>query len=1171
MEAAETARTGVIRAKSLIEKVYGVRCPLMHSRALKALIFTLVLCGVSYASEDEHEVSFQREVLPLLSRSCFPCHGPDAGTRKAKLRFDMREDAVKERKGTRAIVPGLASESELFLRVTDELDPMPPEGHGAPLTTAEVDTLRRWIDEGAPYLPHWSLVAPTRPDVPSAPSFRVNKSPIDRFVDQALEERALTPNPSADKSALLRRISLDLIGLPPTLEEHEAFLADKSPQAFERVVDRLLASKSYGEHWASMWLDLARYADSKGHGSDPLRQIWRYRDWVIEAFNSNKPFDEFTIEQLAGDLLEDATLDQRLATAFHRNTMVNTEGGTDNEEFRVLAVKDRAKTTAQVWMAMTLGCCECHDHKYDALSQEEFYSFYAIFNQTVDADADDDSPRIETPTLDQQRALNDINVRAEAARDELEVASAPGTSSRMAWDQELSELAEAWQPASLKSAGAANGTKLELVGPLEAIANGASPAVDTYTIELALPPGPIRGLRIDALTGSDGSGPGRAGHGNFVLNDLRATLIQPKAEVSTARFVRIENPGPQRILSLAEVEVFSAGINLAPSGVARQSSVAHSGPAKLAIDGDTNGDHFAGSVTHTGTEADPWWELDLGSEHAIDSIKLWNRTDGGQEARLRRCHVILLDEERAPVWHTRVVDAPRPSVSLKTNATETELGFSLAMADFEQSGWEISKAIDLDPGSASGWAISPQMGEDHVAAFSFLEQVSTTQGSSLRLELTQVFGTEHTFERLRFFTTALNPTLVADELLAAAEAEEPTEQQEELLRSSWQEAAPEAAELRERIALIEAEREGIKGQLTPVMIALDADKQRKTHRMVLGNFLQPAEEVHAQTPACLPSIPAETPTRLDLARWLVSEEHPLTARVTVNRFWSRLMGRGFVSTEEDFGTQGSQPTHPELLDWLALEFIESGWNVKTLLKQLVMTETYKRSSLVTAAGLSHDPLNRWLGRGARHRLTAEAVRDQALFVSGLLNDKLYGPSISPPQPPGLWRAAFNGTQYAPTMGEARHRRGLYVILRRTIPHPSMVAFDAPSRELCTSRRHLTNTPLQAFVTLNDPVFVEAAQSLARRIIKAGGDSAHERARYGLRLCLLREPTPSQVSTLEKLYETELAHYELAADEALAASTDPLGPLPSGVLAAEAAAWTIIASALLNMDSFLVRS
>jgi hypothetical protein len=1169
MEAPEGARASAIRADPLIEKVYGVRCLLMHSRALKALIFTLALCGVSHASEDAGEVSFQREVLPLLSRSCFPCHGPDGGQRKAKLRFDLREDAVKERDGMRAISPGKAEESELFLRVTDELDPMPPEGHGAPLTPVEVGTLKRWIDEGALYLPHWSLVAPARPDVPSS---RVDKSPIDRFVDRALKERALTPNSSADKSALLRRISLDLIGLPPTLEEHETFLSDKSPQAFERVVDRLLASASYGEHWASMWLDLARYADSKGHGSDPLRDIWRYRDWVIEAFNSNKPFDEFTIEQLAGDLLVEPTLDQRLATAFHRNTMVNTEGGTDNEEFRVLAVKDRAKTTAQVWMGMTLGCCECHDHKYDALSQEEFYSFYAIFNQTVDADADDDSPRIETPTLDQQRALNEINVRAEAARDELKTASAPGTSSRMAWDRELSELAEAWQPASLKSADAANGTKLELAGQLEAIASGASPAVDTYTIELALPPGPMKGLRIDALTGSDGSGPGRTGHGNFVLNDLRATLVQAKAKVPTARFVRIENPGPQRILSLAEVEVFSAGINLAHSGETRQSSVAHNGPAKLAVDGDTNGDHFAGSVTHTGTEADPWWELDLGSEHAIDSIKLWNRTDGGQEPRLRRCHVILLDEERAPVWHTRVVDAPRPSVSLQTNASETELGFSLAMADFEQTGWEISKAIDLDPGSASGWAISPQMGEDHVAAFSFLEPVSTTEGSSLRLELTQAFGTEHTFERLRFFTTALNPTLVTDELRAAAEAEDPNEQQEQLLKSSWQETAPEAADLRERIALIEAEREDIKGQLTPVMIALDADKQRKTHRMVLGNFLQPAEEVHAQTPACLPPITAETPTRLDLARWLVSEEHPLTARVTVNRFWSRLMGRGFVSTEEDFGTQGSQPTHPELLDWLALEFIDGDWDVKALLKQLVMTETYKRSSVVTAEGLDQDPLNLWLARGARHRLTAEAVRDQALFVSGLLNDKLYGPSIYPPQPAGLWRAAFNGTQYAPTMGEARHRRGLYVVLRRTIPHPSMVAFDAPSREQCVSRRHLTNTPLQAFVTLNDPVFVEAAQSLARRIIKEGGDTVQERVRYALRLCLLRDPTSGQVATLENLYDTELGHYRLSgAAEALAASTDPLGPLPAGVEAAKAAAWTIIASVLLNMDSFLVRS
>ncbi|MDE0892303.1 MAG: DUF1553 domain-containing protein, partial [Planctomycetota bacterium] len=1000
---------------------------------------------------------------------------------------------------------------------------------------------------------------------------RVDKSPIDSFVDQALAKRALTPNPSADKSALLRRLNLDIIGLPPTLEEHEAFLSDKSPQAFEHVVDRLLASPSYGEHWASMWLDLARYADSKGHGSDPLRQIWRYRDWVIDAFNSNKPFDEFTIEQLAGDLLEEPTLDQRLATAFHRNTMVNTEGGTDNEEFRVLAVKDRAKTTAQVWMAMTLGCCECHDHKYDALSQEEFYSFYAIFNQTVDADADDDSPRIEIPTLDQQALHAEIEVRREAARSELQAASAPGTPARLAWERELSMIADSWETASLVSVAAENGTTLAIDDSGAVTASGTTPATDHYTLELKLPPGALKGLRIETLTDANGHGPGRSGHGNFVLNDLRATLIQPNAEAPTARYVRVENPGLERILSLAEVEVMSSGVNIAPLGEAHQSSVTYDGPAALALDGDKNGDHYAGSVSHAGPETDPWWELDLGEEHPVDSISLWGRTNPGTPVRLSRCHVILLDAERQPVWHTRVVDAPNPSVTLETSAAEVELGFSLAVADFAQDQWEVVKAVDRDPASGSGWAVAPRLGEDHVAVFTFLNPVSVAQGSSLRVELLQSHGTGHTLRRLRLSTTAQTPMLVSEGLRLAAEASERTAQQEDLLASAWQAVAPLARELRDGVRAIESERDSIKGQLTPVMIALDADKQRKTHRMVLGNFLQPAEEVHAQTPACLPPIPAETPTRLDLARWLVSEEHPLTARVTVNRFWSRLMGRGFVSTEEDFGTQGSQPTHPELLDWLALEFIEGGWDMKALLKQLVMTETYKRSSLVTAEALSHDPLNLWLARGARHRLTAEAVRDQALFVSGLLNDQLYGPSISPPQPPGLWRAAFNGTQYAPTMGDARHRRGLYVILRRTIPHPSMVAFDAPSRELCTSRRHLTNTPLQAFVTLNDPVFVEAAQSLARRIIKAGGDTALERARYGLRLCLLREPTPSQVSTLERLYKTELAHYELADDEALAASTDPLGPLPSGVIAAEAAAWTIIASALLNMDSFLVRS
>ncbi len=1143
----------------------------MCTRRLFTFATTLWLAGLGHASQSLGEVSFQREVLPILTRSCFLCHGPDSSTREADFRLDERGDVVRERDGYRVISPGDALQSELITRITDDLDPMPPAEHGVPLTPEEVEVLRRWIDDGAEYLPHWANVPPARQAVPTPTGSSPNEAPIDRFVNEAIAARGMTPNERAERGVLLRRLHLDLIGLPPSPAELEAFLSDESPDAYERVVDRLLGSTSYGEHWASMWLDLARYADSKGHGSDPLREIWRYRDWVIDAFNENKPFDEFTVEQLAGDLLPEATLEQRLATAFHRNTMVNTEGGTDDEEFRVLAVKDRVKTTAQVWLGMTIGCCECHDHKYDPVTQKDFYSFYAIFNQTADADASDDSPRIEIPTVEQLAVQAEVEVRAEAARAELRAASKPGTPARLAWERELSRIADSWRSASLVSAVAENGTTLEVDGSGEVKASGASPATDRYTLELKPAEGEMKGLRIETLKGTDSLGPGRAGHGNFVLNDLRATLHQPNAEAPTARYVRIENPGPGRILSLAEVEVMSDGMNIATRGEARQSSVAYDAPAARAIDGDTNGDHFAGSVTHSGTEADPWWEVDLGSELSIDSVNLWNRTDGGQQARLRRCHVILLDRERAPVWHARVVDAPNPSVTISTTAEEVELGFSLALADFEQDEWEVAKAIDLDPTSGSGWAVSPRFGEDHVAAFTFLSPVSVKGEASLRVDLVQSYGAEHTLGRLRLTTTALTPMLVSDELRLAAEASERTAQQEDLLASAWQEVAPEARELRDRVRAIESERDSIKGSPTPVMVELPADQRRKTHVLVLGNFLQPAEEVTASTPAYLPPTASDTPTRLDLARWIVSEEHPLTARVTVNRFWSRLFGHGFVSTEGNFGRQGSLPTHPELLDWLAVEFMESDWDVKSLLKQMVMTDAYQRSSEVGQEGLELDPENDWLTRAARPRLTAEAIRDQALFVSGLLHEELYGPSIYPPQPPGLWKAAFNGTQYNPTTGPERHRRGLYVVLRRTIPHPSMVAFDAPSREFCTSRRTITNTPLQAFVTLNDPIYVEAAQALGRRIMSEGGATPKERARFGLRLCLCAEPTERQVATLLELHASERAHFAAHPAEALAASSEPHGPLPEGVVAAEAAAWTIVASALLNMDPFLVRS
>jgi hypothetical protein len=787
--------------------------------------FLFLAFGVPSASVEpkEQSIDFNRDIRPILSKNCFACHGQDAPHRVTKMRLDRRDSATKQQKsGATAIVPGKPTQSEVVRRITaaDDSERMPPKDSGNHLTPGQIELLKRWIDQGAPYAEHWSFVAPKRWPLPPVNDRSWSHNGLDRFVLARLEHEGLKPGPEADRFSLLRRVSLDLRGLPPTPEEVDAFARDLSPDAYEKAVNWFLQDPAYGERWGRMWLDLARYADSAGYGSDPLRTIWRYRDWVIDAFNRNMPFDEFTIEQLAGDLLPNATLEQKIATAFHRNTMTNTEGGTDREEFRVAAVKDRIETTFQVWMGLTMGCAKCHSHKYDPLTQEEYYRFYAFFNQTADADRVDEQPVIEAPT----------------------------------------------------------------------------PAIEAQ----------IR--RIDARVAG-----------------ARKHLAGPIAELIAGR--------PTQRLPVVPPDLF----------------------------------------------------------------------------------VVMREIGR--------LNKARPAM----------------------------------------------------------------------------------------------PTV-------------------------------------------------------PVMVELPAKQRRETRIMNKGNFLAPGDKVEPGVPAALPPFPKDAPlNRLGVARWLVDPSNPLTARVAVNRYWAQLFGTGLAETEEDFGTQGELPSHPELLDWLATEYIRLGWDSKALLRLIVTSATYRQSSQVTPELIARDPRNRLLTRGPRFRLEAEMVRDQALALSGLLSRKLNGPSVYPPQPPGLWQAAFNGQRtWATSQGDDRYRRGLYTFWRRTIPYPSMTTFDAPSREICTVRRIRTNTPLQAFVTLNDPVYVEAAQALARRIGKEGGATVEERARFGLRLCLARPPKMEEVASVTALFRTEWEHYRKDATAALELATVPLGPLPKGMDAGELAAWTVVANVLLNLDGVLTK-
>ncbi len=940
--------------------------------------------GVAFLARDDvvdgpvASVDFENDVAPIFAERCLKCHAGEKP--KSGFRLDARRKAFAGgNSGRVAIAPGAPENSRLLelVRGTAEGERMPPKGE--PLTADEIARIEAWIREGAKWpdalsgdelvKEHWSFVAPQRPTLPRVARAWWPANEVDEFTLAAMEQHGLAPAPKADRATLLRRVTLDLIGLPPTPDELAAFLADDAPDAWPKVVRRLLDSPRFGERQARSWLDLARYADSAGYGSDPLRPfLWPWRDWVIGAFNRDLPFDQFTIAQLAGDLLpaeDEATRAERqLATAFHRNTMTNTEGGTDDEEFRVAAVKDRVDTTMGGWMGLTFGCAKCHSHKFDPISQRDYYSLFAFFDQTEDADRADEEPRVATPTAEQARK------REELARRRAEL------------DVRATRLAEA--------------------------------------VELG---------------------------------------AAPRTALPRARFVRFELPGKQKILSLAEVELFAGGVDVARSGRATQSSIDFGGPPERAIDGNHDGRFDSGTTTHTRIEDNPWWEVDLGEERALERLVAWNRVDGDLEQRLAGVVVTLAtsgaDGARVVTWKGTWGSAPMPS-----------------------------REVDFAKGP---------------------EQVAIDE---------------------------------ARDALAA------------------ETAALDAAIVR-----------------VPVLRELPAEKRRTSHVLTKANHLMPGDAVEAATPRHFPPLPdGVAHDRLALARWLVARDNPLTARVAVNRAWSQLFGRGLVETEEDFGTQGTPPSHPELLDWLAVAFMDDdGWSVKQLLFRLVTSATYQQQARTGDAARELDPTDRWLSWFPRRRLEAEQLRDQALALAGLLDARIGGPSVYPPQPDGLWQAAFNGERNYPTSeGPDRWRRGLYTFWRRTVPPPSMQCFDAPSREASSLRRAGTNTPLQAFVTLNDPVFVEAAQALARRIVREGGASFDARLDWAWRLALARAPRDEERAAVRELFDAEKTR--LLADPAAARSLceSPLGPLPAGLDAAETGAWVVVANVLLNLDAVLVR-
>ncbi len=1162
-----------------------MRCWFSLSVRRFAFVFSVTVIGATAHAADS-PIDFNHDIRPILSNRCWKCHGPDEKERQAGLRFDSRDGVLaKLESGKPAVVVGKPEESEVIRRITsDNADErMPPAGHGKPLDAREVELLRAWVRQGAKFAKHWSYEKPSRPAVPEISNLKSQisnlkfqpRNPIDNFIFARLEREGLKPSPEADRYALGRRVALDLTGLPPTVAEIEAFAKDSDPQAYEKFVDRMLAKESYGEHWARQWLDLARYADSAGYADDPARTIWGYRDWVIKAFNKNMPFDQFTIEQIAGDLLPNPTEEQLIATAFHRNTLTNNEGGTNDEEFRSVAIVDRVNTTMATWMGTTIACAQCHTHKYDPITQEEFFKLFAILNQTEDADRSDESPRLELFTSEQLKQKETWLADVARLEKELTTATPAVLESLAKWDAAFPR-ALAWKPLKPTSGKSDGGVTLSVADDGTIRADKAAKA--TYSVEIPLAAGKLNAVRLDTLP--DDALPGKGagfGGGNFVVSKVSATITPPNGTRLNGRFVRIELPGKARFLHLAEVQVFTGSDNLAPKGEAKQSTTDYGGEAKRANDGNTDGEYTKNSVSHTAQEDNPWWEVDLKSELPIDRVVLWNRTDATTEERMRNFRVLVLNDKHEPIWSKDYVDPPKPSSEFALSGVRG-VPFTTAFADHDQGAGFEAKVV-LAPQANKGWAVGGKLDQPHALTLVTSAPVEIAEGSTLTITLEQTSSFEnHVLGKFRLSLTddprAAESARVPAAILAVLNT--PAEQRNDAHRAEltkfYLTIAPELAAVRDQLVATKKSLADLKpATVVPILRELAADKRRKTNIQLRGNFMDLGKEVTPGVPAALHPLPeGSQPDRLGLAKWLIDDNNPLTARVLANRYWDTIFGNGLVRTSEEFGSQGDQPTHPELLDWLATEVVRLKWDTKALLKLIVTSATYRQSSKVTPELLDRDPENYLLARGPRFRLSAEMIRDQALAISGLLSPKMFGPPVKPFQPNLGVSAAFgSGIDWQASAGEDKFRRGLYTTWRRSNPYPSMSAFDAPNREVCTIRRARTNTPLQALVTLNDPVYIEAAQALARTMAKSGTSTA-DHIRAGFLQSVSRQPTDSELADLTKLFNSARERFAKDVEKARKLATNPLGPLPEGADPVELAAWTVVGNVLLNLDEMFMR-
>ncbi len=1047
-------------AGDLIQEIFMVARVLLRQSLWRRILCLLpiLLCFTTQGGNAPNQsISFNRDIRPILSDKCFYCHGPDVGHRKGKLRLDIREEAVKKE----AFVPGKPKESELVRRIFESNpdDVMPPPEANKPLTPAQKELLRRWIAAGAKYEGHWAYEKPVKPTLPA------KSNPIDWLVQSRLHAVQLSPSAEADGRTLVRRLYFDLLGLPPKPEEVEAFTRDKSPDAYARLVEKLLTSPHYGERMAMGWLDMVRFADTVGYHSDNQRNIWPYRDYVIRAFNENKPFDVFTREQIAGDLLPQSNQEQKVGSAFNRLLLSTEEGGAQPKDYEARMLTDRVRAVGAVWLGQTIGCAQCHDHKFDPIKSRDFYSMGAFF-------ADIKEPIIGRRE-DGMFVPKDKSQAAELAKHEAEVNrlendfNAPHPELRDAfakWDREQSENAiqdKLWLLLTPTKAESVGGDKLQIKPDHSVLVSGKKkPDTDTYTLLLTNLPVQIQGLRLEALPDDSlpAHGPGRAENGNFVL--------------------------------------------------------------------------------------------------------------------------------------TRVV-----AIIQRTNGTSEIIAFASARASFEQTfaaennsdkRWSAASVIDPQAkGEFTGWAILPEVGKPQQLILDCGHPLSINAGDTLKLELLQNHGHgSHTLGHFRISTTAAASAVRGRFVLSHAKeisdllnlpVEKRDQAQKDKLWDEFKKLTPELANLRTELAAARKTRSEFEATIPRCLVSIADEKPRTVRILPRGNFLvETGDIVQPAFPGYLraswQNFDKPHLTRLDLANWLVSDENPLTARVTMNRLWKQFFGVGLAKPLDDFGAQGESPKNQELLDWLACEFRESRWDVKHMVRLLVNSRTYKQTSILSKKARTVDPYNREFSAQGRSRLDAELVRDNALALCGLLVPRIGGPSVKPYQPAGYWENLnFPTREWEHSAGDGLYRRGLYTWWQRSYLHPSLVAFDAPSREECCAERNRSNIPQQALVLLNDPTYVEASRVLAARILLEGGSETEARLRWAWRLALNRVPRRDELATSRSLLTKHLAEYRN--DPKLAEALLHVGaaPLTEKCDPAELAAWTSVARLILNLHETITRN